>query len=206
MKTLNILTFTKTRKNSKSLKKEDVRNKMNKIKIYFPYESEDYDQKKFGFGYSPENIDVCLVSEGLPLEKKWERFTIEIRYGLLPDFLITDLNLPTCSSKMKRIITENCRNSEDINWLPIDVSYDKTLIEFYILHVPHYIPNVIDLEKSDRDGDVIFFPHFRQDLIQDKDIFASEDDTTAIYISERLRNILENENLPGLGFESWEAS
>ena len=175
-------------------------------RVYFPYESEDYDKKKFGFGYSPENIDVCIVSEGLPLEKKWERFIIEMRYGLLPDFLITDLNLPICSYKMKKIVVENCRNNKDIEWLPIDVNDGKTFIEFYILHVPNYIPYVIDMDKSDRDGDVIFSPHFRQELIQDNDIFASEDDTTVVYISEKLKDILDNENLLGLGFESWEAS
>jgi hypothetical protein len=177
-----------------------------KHKIYFPYESEDYDKNKFGFGYSPENIDICLISEGLPLEKEWEKFTIEIRYGLLPDFLITDLNLPTCSNKMKNSIEKNCRNSEDIDWLPVDVHHGKTLIEFYILHVPHYIPNVIDMEKSDRDGDVIFSPHFRHVLVKDKDVFTSEDDTTTIYFSEKLKDILEKENLLGLGFETWEAS
>ena len=53
---------------------------MNSYKVYFPYESEDYDKKKLGFGYSPENIDVCLVCEGLPLEKKWDKFIIEMRY------------------------------------------------------------------------------------------------------------------------------
>ena len=36
--------------------------------VYFPYESEDYEKKKFGFGYSPDNIDVGLLCEGLPLE------------------------------------------------------------------------------------------------------------------------------------------
>ena len=107
---------------------------------------------------------------------------------------------------MKKIIEENCRNIEDIEWLPIDVNDGKTLIEYYILHVPHYIPNVIDLEKSDIDESVIFSPHFRQELIHNKDIFASEDDTTVVYISENLKNALERENLLGLGFESWEAS
>jgi hypothetical protein len=175
-------------------------------KVYFPYESEDYDKKKFGFGYSPENIDVCVVCEGLPLENKWDKFVIEMRYGLLPDFLITDLNLPVCSGRMKTVIEKNCRNNEDINWLPVDINDGNTFIEFYILHVPHHIPDVIDLEKSDRDEDVIFSPHFRQELIKDKDVFASDDDTTTIYFSQKLKDTLEQENLLGLGFESWEIS
>jgi hypothetical protein len=62
------------------------------------------------------------------------------------------------------------------------------------------------MEKSDRDGDVIFSPHFRYVLIKDKDVFTSEDDTTTIYFSEKLKDILERENLLGLGFETWEAS
>jgi len=36
--------------------------------------------------------------------------------------------------------------------------------------------------------------------------YESEDDTTTIYFSERLKDILEKENLLGLGFETWEAS
>jgi hypothetical protein len=175
-------------------------------KVYFPYESEDYDKLKLGFGYSPDNIDVNLVCKGLPREETWQKFTIEMRYGLLPDFLITDLNLPICSSGMKTAIEANCRNNDDIEWLPIDVNDGNTFVEYYILHVPHYIPDVIDLDKSDRDEDVIFSPHFKQELIQGKDVFASEDDTTTVYFSQRLKDILENERLSGLGFESWESS
>jgi len=175
-------------------------------KVYFPYESEDYDKQKFGFGYSLDNIDANLVCEGLPLEGEWQKFTIEMRYGILPDYLITDLTIPICSLKMRTAIEANCKNNDDINWLPIDVNDGNTFVEYYILHVPRYIPDIIDLEKSDRDGDVIFSPHFRQELIQDKDVFASEDDITTIYFSQRLKDILEKENLRGLGFESWQSS
>ncbi|MDR2910268.1 MAG: hypothetical protein LBV47_02725 [Bacteroidales bacterium] len=175
-------------------------------KVHFPYESDDYDRQKFGFGYSPDDIDVCMVCEGLPLETEWRKFTIEMRYGIFPDYLITDLNIPLCSGKMKNIIARNCRNSSDIHWLPVDVRHGNSVVEYYILHIPHYIADVIDLEKSDRDKDVIFSPHFRQELIEDKDIFASEDDTTTVYFSQRLKDTLEKENLSGLGFESWESS
>lgn len=174
-------------------------------KVYFPCKSSDYDKEKFGFGYSP-SVNGCPVREGFRLTRPWEKFTIEVRDGILPDFLTTELNLPVCSGRMKQTVEEHCFNAGDVDWLPVNVDDGYATTEYCILHVPRYIFAVIDPEQSDRNRNIFFSPHFRQRAIRNRDIFAAETDTSTVYISETLKTALEKERLSGLGFGSPEAS
>lgn len=45
------------------------------------------------------------------------------------------------------------------------------------------------MDKSWRDEDVIFAPHFKRELIINKDVFASDDDLTKVYFSEKLKKV-----------------
>jgi hypothetical protein len=175
-------------------------------KVYYLKPSKDYDKLRFGFAESPKHIDSTIINEGLPLEEEWKSVTLQMKYGLFSDFLDTSLNLPLCSNTLKSIIEDNCVNKSEINWLPVKINDGNKLETYFFLHVPHFTPNVIDMDKSWRDEEVIFAPHFKYELIKDKDVFASDDDLTKVYFSEKLKKSIEKENLLGVGFDSWKAS
>ena len=175
-------------------------------KVYYLKPSKDYEKKRFGFAESPAHINSSLLYEGVPLEIEWKLITLEMPYGDFPDFLDCSLNKPLCSNELKNLINENCNNKAYINWLPVNISNGVKLETYYFLHVPHFTPNVIDMDKSWRDEDVIFAPHFKRELIINKDVFASDDDLTKVYFSEKLKKSIEKSNLKGVGFDSWKAS
>jgi hypothetical protein len=145
-------------------------------KAYYLRKSGDYDRKGFGFGYLPASVNGLTVRQGFRLKRPWEKFTIEVRYGL--------------------------PQRGEADRLPVDAHDGYAIVEYHILHVPRYIFAVIDPDNPDRSGDIFFSPHFRQRAIRDRDVFAVEADTSTVYLSGALKTALERERLSGIGFGS----
>lgn len=179
-----------------------------KYNIFSFRESDDYDKKRYGFAESPDSVDPIDIYQGLPLEKPWSEPMFELTEGHFSDYLSNDCDWVLCSEKLKQCIETNAINATDITWCSVAVNDGDVVKTYYALLMETPMKEILDIEKSRklRDGK-IYLPHFVYDKIKDVDIFALEEEYLGgLYISERLKLIIEAENLAGVGFEDWYAS
>ena len=101
---------------------------MKRAKVYFIMESEDYDN--YGFAFSAENISPKEI-QNWEETKPWLPISFELKDGEFADYLVNDLNIPLCSSKLKQIIQDIVAKNDSILWRPIFVnSNGKSIILF----------------------------------------------------------------------------
>ena len=132
----------------------------------------------------------------------------ELTEGHFSDYLSNDCDWVLCSEKLKQCIETNAINATDITWCSVAVNDGDVVKTYYALLMETPMKEILDIEKSRklRDGK-IYLPHFVYDKIKDVDIFALEEKHLGgLYISERLKLIIEAEPLTGVGFEDWYAS
>jgi hypothetical protein len=182
--------------------------------IYSLRESEDYEKQKYDYVVSPDNVDSAWIYQGCPLkddedEKEWKEPTFEITYGEFPDYLGNDCRWILCSQKLKECINKNANNASEALWLPVKVINGITFNTYYALLIEHYLrdEDIVNYEKSKKlkNGEV-YLPHLKYDKVKDFDLFVMEDNGSTIFISQKLKDMLKEENLTGLGFEDWNAS
>ncbi|WP_198362756.1 imm11 family protein [Testudinibacter aquarius] len=127
----------------------------------------------------------------------------------MADYLDNDCNWALCSAKMRDVIEKHANNSSEITWIPVKARDGETITPYYaILIEKAFEENVaVNYEKSRklRDGE-IYSPHFNYDVVKDKDIFTLEDYPSYVFISEKLKDILEKSGVTGVGFGNWHAS
>ena len=132
----------------------------------------------------------------------------ELTEGRFSDFLSNDCDWVLCSEKLKQCIETNAINATDITWCSVAVNDGDVVKTYYALLMETPMKEILDIEKSKKlkDGE-IYLPHFVYDKIKDVDIFTLEEEyPNYIYISDRLKQRIEAENLAGVGFEVWYAS
>ena len=183
-------------------------------KIWSLRESDNYDKQNFDYAESPDYVDSLWIYQGYPLKddeknKEWEEPTFTINYGDFPDYLGNDCSWCLCSEKLKKIMDNYANNADVIRWLPVKILNGETFKTYYALLIENYLEfdKIVNIEKSKKlkDGKV-YLPHFIYSQIKDYDLFIKEDGGKSIFISQKLKDILEKENLTGLGFEDWKAS
>jgi hypothetical protein len=172
---------------------------MTRAKVYFIMESEDYDN--YGFAFSPENISPKEI-QNWDETKPWLPIIFELSDGKFADYLVNDLNIPLCSSKLKQTIQNNIANNYSILWHPVFVNFNNKSTEYYYLKLKKIIVDVIDIDKSEKENNTIFNPYFIAEKTED--IFRCDFDLSYLFISENLKNIIEKEGVTGIGFETWD--
>jgi hypothetical protein len=183
-------------------------------KVYYLRESEDYEKQKYDCAIAPDFVDSIWVYQGCVLkdgeeEKEWKEPTFEVTYGGFPDYLSNDCSWILCSEKLKEVIIKNANNASDVLWFPVKVINGETFKTYYALLIEHFLKDeeIVNYEKSKKlkSGEV-YLPHLKYDKIKNFDLFVMENNGVSLFISQKLKDILEKENLTGLGFEDWKAS
>ncbi len=170
-------------------------------------ESDDYDKKHFGFAEAPDEVDPIDIYQGYPLEKEWKEPVFELPDGKFADLLSNDCNWILCSEKLKSCIDGNAVNASDLKWFPISVNNGELIKPYYVLLMDQYLEDVINIEKSRKLADgKIYLPHFIYDKIKHMDLYTIEGNSSDVFISERLKKIIEQEHFTGVGFNDWYAS
>lgn len=173
---------------------------MTEEKVYFIMESEDYDDYHYGFAFSEESISPLEI-QSWDMEKEWTKLKMELRNGSFPDYLVNDLDIPLCSEKLKQIIESKAKNASDILWYPIVVSDRKSERTYYYLKLKLVLSDIIDVDNSLKDNDMVYSPVFYGDRI--RDIFICDCDESYLFVSESLKKEIEQHRITGLGFETW---
>ena len=95
-------------------------------------------------------------------------------------------------------------NSDDFTWYPIIIqsasSWDQE--RYYYLKTNILLDNVIDLEKSDIEKGIVYVPYFIKE--RTRDIFRCTYDESYLFVSQALKDVITNNNITGIGFETWE--
>jgi hypothetical protein len=172
---------------------------MIRAKVYFIMESEDYDN--YGFAFSPENISPKEI-QNWDETKLWLPISFELKDGEPSDYLVNDLNIPLCSLKLKQLIQDNIANKDSVLWYPALVNSERKSTEYYYLKLKNVLKDVIDIDKSEKQNNTIFNPYFVEEKIED--IFRCDFDLSYLFVSEKLKKIIEFEKISGISFETWE--
>ena len=172
---------------------------MKRAKVYFIMESEDYDN--YGFAFSAENISPKEI-QNWEETKPWLPISFELKDGEFADYLVNDLNIPLCSSKLKQIIQDIVAKNDSILWRPICVNSNGKSIEYYYLKLKKILIDVIDIDKSEKQNNTIFNPYFIEEKIED--IFRCDFDLNYLFVSEKLKEAIIQSEITGIGFETWE--
>ena len=172
---------------------------MKRAKVYFIMESEDYDN--YGFAFSAENISPKEI-QNWEETKPWLPISFELKDGEFADYLVNDLNIPLCSSKLKQIIQDIVAKNDSILWRPIFVNSNGKSIEDYYLKLKKILIDVIDIDKSEKQNNTIFNPYFIEEKIED--IFRCDFDLNYLFVSEKLKEAIIQSEITGIGFETWE--
>lgn len=172
---------------------------MTRAKVYFIMESEDYDN--YGFAFSAENISPKEI-QNWEETKPWLPISFELKDGEFADYLVNDLNIPLCSSKLKQIIQDIVAKNDSILWRPIFVNSNGKSIEYYYLKLKKILIDVIDIDKSEKQNNTIFNPYFIEEKIED--IFRCDFDLNYLFVSEKLKEAIIQSEITGIGFETWE--
>lgn len=172
---------------------------MKRAKVYFIMESEDYDN--YGFAFSAENISPKEI-QNWEETKPWLPISFELKDGEFADYLVNDLNIPLCSSKLKQIIQDIVAKNDSILWRPIFVNSNGKSIEYYYLKLKKILIDVIDIDKSEKQNNTIFNPYFIEEKIED--IFRCDFDLNYLFVSEKLKEAIIQSEITGIGFETWE--
>lgn len=172
---------------------------MTRAKVYFIMESEDYDN--YGFAFSPENISPKEI-QNWDETKTWLLIFFELSDGKFTDYLVNDLNIPLCSSKLKQTIQNNIANNDSILWHPVFVNFNNKSTEYYYLKLKKIIVDVIDIDKSEKQNNTIFNPYFIEEKIED--VFRCDFDLSYLFISEKLKEAIIQSEITGIGFETWD--
>lgn len=175
--------------------------------IFTFMESDDYDKNNFGFAEAPDEIDPIDIYQGCPLEDEWKAPVFELPDGKFADLLSNDCGWILCSEKLKSCIDGNAVNASDLKWFPASVNNGELAVPYYVLLIDRYLEDVVNIEKSRKlvDGKV-YLPHFIYAKIKHLDLFTTEDNPSDIFISERLKKIIEQGHFSGVGFNDWYAS
>jgi hypothetical protein len=179
---------------------------MKQKNIYSLRESDDYDEKDYGFAEIFDEIDPVIIYQGYPLEEEWKEPLFRMEYGEYSDFISNDCNWVMCSPNLKRTIENNVDEETEIIWLPVKVQNENEIREYYICLLTFFYTadDVLNKEKSKKlkNGE-IYLPYFDSRKVDGKDIFILADNNSSVFVSENLKINLESENLSGLGFEKW---
>ena len=169
-------------------------------------ESDDYDEKCYGFAVAFDDVDPIAVYQGYPLENEWVEPIFRMEYGEYTDYICNDCGWTLCSPKLKEAIEHNIGDAPNVMWLPAKVRNDDEQRIYYICLITSFlkIDDVVNKEKSRalKDGK-IYLPCFDAKKLTGIHIFSLENFNSRPFISEQLKNILEKENFTGLGFEEW---
>ena len=171
---------------------------MSQEKVYFIIESEDYDDKRFGFAFSSPEI-IPREIQNWPENKLWQPLVLELRDGGFPDYLINDLNIPLFSKELKITIDKYAGNIDILKWYPVEVIDTKHTKPYYFLKLT-ILNDVIDINKSQKQHSVILNPYFIKEKIED--IFKCDYDESHLFITDHLKEKIQNYS--GLDFETWD--
>ena len=172
-------------------------------KVYFVESSEDYDDQHYGFAFSDEGLSPADI-QNWKQDIAWKELKMEVMDGEFADYLVNDLDIPLCSKRLKDLIVRHADNSDDIIWYPIIIqsasSWDQE--RYYYLKTNILLDNVIDLEKSDIEKGIVYVPYFIKEKI--RDIFRCAYDKSYLFVSQALKDVITNNNITGISFETWE--
>lgn len=171
-------------------------------KVYFIESSEDYDDQHYGFAYSDSEVLPSEI-QNWPEVEVWKKIKMELKDGEFADYLVNDLNIPLCSERLKDVIVKHTNNPNDITWYPIVVWSASHWMqkEYYYLKTNILLEDVIDFEKSDMEKGIVYAPYFIKEKV--RDIFRCTYDDSYLFVSQSLKEIITNNNITGIGFETW---
>ncbi|MGT2742515.1 hypothetical protein [Streptococcus plurextorum] len=173
-------------------------------------ENEDY-HKLYDCAVSPEYVDSLWIYQGFPLkedeeDKDWKEPSFSIQYGDFPDFILNDCQWILCSERLKDCISKNISDSK-VKWLPIKVINGDTFCRYYSMLIEDFFKEDIivnhEMSRKLKNGE-IYLPIFIYNRIKNLDLFVVQNDGIHIFISDKLKKVLEVEKFKGLGFEQWE--
>lgn len=169
-------------------------------------ESDDYEENNYGFAEVFGDIDPITMYQGHPLEEEWQEPLFRMEYGEYADFISNDCDWILCSSKLKDVIERNISSAYNVVWLPTEVQNANEIRTYYVCLITSFlkIDDVVNKEQSRvLENGEIYLPCFDSKKLVGKQIFSLENFNNEIFISNTLKNILEQENFIGLGFEEW---
>lgn len=185
-----------------------------KKNIYYFRESESYEKDGYGYAESSDAVDSVWIYQGTPLkedeeDKTWETPVFMMEYGKFADYLDNDCGWCLCSEKLKNILEPYIDNAFKVLWLPVNVRGDETMITYYalLIETPLFQKEVVDYEKSKKlkDGEV-YLPHFVYSKIKNFSLFVVDEYPSYVFVSNEIKQILENEKITGIGFQNRKAS
>ena len=121
-----------------------------------------------------------------------------------PDFIANSLAWPLFSERMKNVIQENLKGTEGVYWLPVNINTKKEKVTYYLTCFESKL-DVLDMNKSKFVGSMTVLPVFSLKKIIKFEIFQPPSSlwkiSPLIYVSEKIRAVLEEKNMRGLKFE-----
>jgi len=174
-------------------------------KYFFLTWAEENDES--GVAWAPEGtpLDHELISE---LEGKDELpFGLELREGILVDYLGNSLAWPLMSEKMRMVIERNLTGEEGISWIKANVKARGDIFDYYVLRFRKKL-DVLDMNKTTfvTGTDHVIKPCFSLAKIRIYSLFNVPQShnlwkiTIAIYINDKLRKDMIREGLSGIAF------
>lgn len=172
-------------------------------KVYFVESSEDYDDQHYGFAFSDEDLSPADI-QNWKQDIAWKELKMELKEGEFADYLVNDLNIPLCSKRLKDLIVKHADNSDDFTWYPIIIQSASSWTQkrYYYLKTNILLNDIIDIEKSDIENGIVYVPYFIKEKI--RDIFRCTYDESYLFVSQALKDVITNNNITGIGFETWE--
>jgi len=158
------------------------------------------DNAFFGYAKSPKGLSrLTLLETGFI--KDWKRPEFVLTKGEFSDYLNCDISWPLLSAESKNIITNFARNKNEIQWLDVIVNQQGQYNTYFIPHLMEK-PDVLDLKRSFfGPRNILIKPVFDKSKIGTRDVFSHLKRRYALYVSDRLRQKIEQAKLSGYCFE-----
>ena len=158
--------------------------------------------EEYGIAFSEPHVDAFLLPESGTLVKDWASIRLELRDGGRSDYLSSDLGGRLCSSRLRDVI-ENCKmESDELQWLAVDVKNKGEQEKFFFLHFPQNI-DFVDYNKSITVGDMIVKPVLKSSIISSHSLLTLPGEAgRTLFVSSRLKSRIEQLGLTGMSFST----
>jgi len=173
------------------------------------YDMDKYERSGIMAYHSELNdLDMYVVSRGRIIDN-WNSnitFNYDLSEGnVITDYICNDLSWLIISDRFKRTMEQSgVSGIQYLNVNIIDKNNNESLGEFYVANICNLIHG-IDMDKSgyiDCGNNIKVFvtPVLKADKVLNYDIFRLIESETEIFISEKIKKIIEDSKLTGFDF------
>lgn len=132
---------------------------------------------------------------------EWDVLELRADADDLVDYLPNNVGVRLCSPRMRSTIEASIGPSDQVQWLPANVSdRSEQTNPYFVLHLPGML-DFLDQAESVFVGDFVVKPVFSWAKVGGRNLLRVPDSTVTLIVTERVRHALLASECSGIDFE-----